>query len=270
MRHALDGHNEGVTHALRPLLVGLVLVTAVVLGGCAAPVQDLSCPGVRCTAALADVRDRVEDLPEVTTVTTVAYRKGLNGDRSGLVVFRAHPRSLAAARRLNRTVLGLFRSADDGLEGAASVEIQLTWDPEAFVPHTTEMGPFRESTAGAGSDAGAGCIARRCQPELKAVDRRVRAALPDGFRLDQVRLHDRGRGGDPDVVVRLDSDLRMSEYHRIVDVAARVSTVIAGAGVPPSYGERVLVTHPVERTLLTRWTSYDGFTDLADGQAVAG
>jgi hypothetical protein len=270
LRHAPDGHYEGVTHALRPLLAGLVLVTAVVLGGCTPPVQDLSCPGVRCTAALADVRHRVADLPEVTGVTKVAYRKGLNGDRSGLVVFRAHPRSATAARRLNRTVLGLFRAAGDGLERAASVEIQLTWDPEAFVPHTTEMGPFRESTRVARSDAGAGCIARRCQQELRAVEHRVRAALPGGFRLDRVRLHDRGRGGDPDVVVRLDSDLRMSEYQRIVDVAARVAAVIAGAGLPSSYGERVLVTHPVERTLLTRWTSYDGFTDLADGQAVAG
>ncbi len=262
-----SGQTRGVTCALRPLLVGVVLVTAVVVSGCGTLQRDLRCPGERCTAELVAVRDRIAHLAGVTEVRTVAYQDTLVTGRSGLVVYRAHPRSAAAARKLNRSVLALYREGSSELADASNVDLQLIWDPETLVPRTDDLG--RPFVGAPHPEAGADCLVTRCRAERQAIRRHVRAFLTaDGFRLAEVRLHAHGKGGGPEVVVRLATDLRMTDYDRIGEVADQVSAITADSGIPAAYGNRVLVTHPVERTMLTRWTPYDGFTDVPDQQAI--
>ena len=182
-------------------------------------------------------------------------------------MYRAAPRDAAAARQLNRSVLALLRKGSGGIADAGDVDLQLVWDPETLVPRTDEMGAA--SVASSPPDAGDDCLTSGCRAELGALARDLRAALAaDGFRLAEVRLDARGAGGGPDVVVRIATELRMARIDRIRRVADQVAAIAADADVPAAYGERVLVTHPVEHTMLTRWTSYDGFTDLPDEQAV--
>ncbi len=262
-----SGHNGVVTPALRPLLFGVVLVTSLVVTGCGSSQKDLACPGERCTPELVAVRERVARLAGVTEVRSVVYQDTLITGRRGLVVYRATPGSAAEARELNRSVLALYREGSPELAGAGDVDLQLVWDPEALVPRTDDLGRPGVNTPDPGSVAP--CLATRCRTALRAIARKVRAALPsDGFTFAGVRLHRRGTGGVPEVVVRLATVLRMTDYDRIGQVADQVSTITASSGIPTAYGKRVLVTHPVERTMLTRWTSFGGFTDVPDQQAI--
>jgi hypothetical protein len=262
-----SGHNRGVTRAPRLLLVGLALVAAVAVSGCDALQKDLTCPGERCTAALAGVRDKVAALPGVSEVTTVEYHYGLDTGRRGLVVYRADAGTAVEARELNRSVLALYRKGGSELASATDVNLQLIHDPETLAPRTDQLGA---APAGTSTGSGTDCRATRCRAELRTVTRQVRAALPpDAFRLTDVRLDLEGAGGRPDVVVRLATEIRMADYAQIGDVADQVATVVRDSDrVPAAYGVRVLVTHPVEHTMLTRWTSYDGFTDVPDEQAI--
>jgi hypothetical protein len=264
LKRAGDGHNRGVTLRPSSVLLAAALLLAAAVSGCDAVSQDLSCPGDGCSSGLAGVRARVADVPGVIEVTSVEYRYGLDTGHRGRVVYRATPKDAAAARDLNRSVLEVVRRPGSDLAEATDVDLQLVWSPETLVPRTDELGTAATRTAVPADD----CARSGCRKQLRQVEHEVGPRLPTGFRLAEVRLDERGLGGPPDVVVRLVTDLRMTELAHLKRVSAQVSVVLAKAPVPAAYGERVLVTHPVEHTMLTRWTSYDGFTDVPDQQAV--
>lgn len=245
---------------LRRLAPALVVLAAISATGCGAVQKDVTCPGPTCTAALATVRGRIARLPGVAGVTRVEFHHGLDTGDSGLVVYRARA-SGVAAERLNRQVLAIYRRADPELAGAQRVDLQLVHDPESFVDRTDDLGPAR---TGRGSTP---CEAARCRTELRDLERRLRAEVTTDFTVQEVRLDPHGQSGAPEVVVRLRSRLHQDQSAALTSAADRVSALVARSGVAASYGVRVLVSHPVEHTLLTRWTAYAGFLDVPDQQA---
>lgn len=252
-----------MTRALRLLPALALLVAALALTGCDTLQKVLTCPGQRCTRALTSARGRIAQLPGVTGVTRVEYHYGLDTGTSGLVVYRARPADDTAAKRLNRQVLAVYRKADKELAGAERVDLQLIHDPEMFVSRTDDL-----STTRASAEGGATCAATRCGAQIRRLERRLRSEVATSdVTVEGARLDPQGQSGQPEVVVRLRSGLHMDRFADLTSAADRVSALAAGSGISTSYGVRVLVSHPVEHTLLTRWTAYDGFLDVPDQQA---
>lgn len=255
--------------SLRAVLLAVVLALgALTLTGCDFLQKDLTCPGERCTKELAALRDQIAALPDVTGVTSVEYHYGLDPGTSGVIVYRANPKGAAAAKQLNHQVIDLYRhsAVDSENRAATRLTARMVWDPERYVSHTMDAGAFRIGTATSGPAAGEDCAATRCAAQIRAVSRRLEAGLPSpNVTLKEVTFREDATTGQPVIEVRLASDLRGDRPTPITQATDRTEKLLESSGISTSYGERVLVTHPVQHSMVTDWDSADNsYNDLAD------
>ena len=248
---ARSGHNPRVTSTPRLVLAGALLAVVALSGCSASPVP--ACPGQHCSAALRHAGDRVADLPGVTAVRSVELR---DGGRSGLVVFRAAPRDAAAARQLNRSVLAVLRKGSGGIADAGDVDLSRSGIPRRWCRAPTRWARRRlpaapRTGATTALRPGAGPSRARshetCVPLSQPTGSGSRRC---GSTREAPAADPTGRSGSPP-----SPDGPIDRIRRVAD---QVAAIAADADVPAAYGERVLVTRPVEHTMLTRWTRTTG------------
>lgn len=253
--------------SLRAVLLAVVLALgAFTLTGCDSLEKDLTCPGERCTKELAALRDQITALPDVAGVTSVEYHYGFDAGTSGVIVYRASPGDAATAKQLNHQVIDLYRHSTVNSENrsASRLTARMVWDPERYVQQTRDLGGFEIGATTPGKESGAECATTRCAAQVKKLARQLEQEVAT----EHITVHKvafRGASDGPAIEVRLTSDLPGTQSVEVTRAVEGVQRLLSASGVRTSYREHILVTRPVQHSMVTDWDPADNsYNDVAD------